>query len=294
MNNTPIYTELPVSCCGNLSRDALFNYFRKYLLQKAFSVYRWTVPEEWNLWYFLYHLYIWGYVSVVYTLTYGWIPQRCAIYGYDIFDTPNRIRVDNTIVKGIDRKIGNKCVLFRFDGTYTGIMDIIDVYAGQLAELFTDVRVSAINSRLAYVFTANDKQEAEDQKKLFDMVLDGEVAVFRKNSPTSSWEYFTQNIGQNYIIDKLLADARKVLNAFNTEIGIPNTNVEKKERMNVDEVNSNNGDTKVRAALWLEEFQKTCDDLNRIAGKTIMTVDWRKEVADSVTPNTDTTGNVQL
>lgn len=285
MNNcllyTPSYCGMPASCCGDLSREALFNFFRKYLLQKAISVYKWDAPEEWNIWYMLYHLYIWGYVSVIYTIRFGWIPQRCSLYGYDIWDAPDRIRVDNAIVNGIDRKIGDKCVLFKMDGTYTGIMDLVDVYAGQLAELFVDIKVNAQTSRMAFVFSASDKKEAETQKKLYDNVLDGEVAVFTKQNASGTWEYFSQNIGQNYIIDKLLVDIRKILNAFNSEIGIPNTNTEKKERMNTDEVNSNNGDTKVRAAMWLEEFQKTCSILNKIAGRTILTVNWRKEVKDS-------------
>lgn len=295
MNNLPIYCILPVSCCGNLSRDSLFDFFRRYLLQKAISVYKWDAPEEWNIWYFLYHLYIWGYVSVIYTLSFGWIPQRCSLYGNNIFDCPDRIRVDNTIINGIDRRIGDKCVLFKFDGTYTGIMDIIDVYAGQLAELFVDIKVNAITSRMAFVFSAADSKEAESQKKLYDKVISGEVAVFTKSTATGTWDYFSQNVGQNYIIDRILVDVRKILNAFNTEIGIPNTNVEKKERMNVDEVNSNNGDTKVRAALWLEEFQKTCEQLNRIAGRTILSVNWRKEVKDndmSGVSNINTSGDV--
>ena len=31
----------------------LFGYFRRYLLQEVFAVYKWTVPENWDVDYFL-------------------------------------------------------------------------------------------------------------------------------------------------------------------------------------------------------------------------------------------------
>ena len=65
------------------------------------------------------------------------------------------------------------------------------------------------------------------------------------------------------------------MNAFNTEIGIPNTNVEKKERMVSDEVNSNNVETMLKMDDILDRLKGQCKELNTMAGGQIISVDWR-------------------
>ena len=54
-------------------------YFRRYLLQKAISVFDWTLPDNWNRDFFLYVLYCWGVVAVIKTDKFGVIPQGCAL-----------------------------------------------------------------------------------------------------------------------------------------------------------------------------------------------------------------------
>ena len=77
---------------------------------------------------------------------------------------------------------------------------------------------------------------------------------------------FTQNVGQNYITDKILNDLQTIEDQFNTEIGIPNANTQKKERLIVDEVNANNIDTNAKIALWLETMQRDIEKVNQMFG----------------------------
>ena len=95
-------------------------------------------------------------------------------------------------------------------------------------------------------------------------------------------EPFTQNISQTYVVDKMLSDMRKLENDFDMRVGIPNTNVEKKERMNVDEVRSNDGDTIAQAWERLQRLQKSCESLNQQFETEILTVDFNEKV---VNPN---------
>ena len=69
---------------------------------------------------------------------------------------------------------------------------------------------------------------------------------------------------------------RKWENLFDTEIGIPNSNTNKRERLIVDEVNSNNVETATKCELWLEDLQKTCAKTTDLFGIDI-SVDWRYE-----------------
>ena len=55
--------------------------FARYLLQKAISVFEWTLPETWNKDYFLYALYCFGHLAIVNTDKFGVIPQACGLMG---------------------------------------------------------------------------------------------------------------------------------------------------------------------------------------------------------------------
>ena len=129
------------------------------------------------------------------------------------------------------------------------------------------------------MFTASNKASAESFKKLYDTIAGGNpAAVYDKNllntDGTKAWDAFTQNLGQNYITDKLLADLRKLENMFDTKIGIPNANTDKTERLIVDEVNSNNVETFTTCDMWLEELQQGCRKVRDMFGVEIG-VDWR-------------------
>ena len=50
------------------ARDTVITwYWRRWLLQKAMSLFTWKLPENWDKDYFLYTLYCWGYVAIVKT-----------------------------------------------------------------------------------------------------------------------------------------------------------------------------------------------------------------------------------
>ena len=68
---------------------------------------------------------------------------------------------------------------------------------------------------------------------------------------------------------------------FDTEVGIPNANTDKRERLITDEVNANNFETKSKCALWLESLKQGCREANEMFGLNL-SVDWRKELRGEV------------
>lgn len=276
---SPIYTQLPCTPVISNNRQILIEYWKKYLTERAISVYKWDMPALWSENYFKYILYGIGFISVVYTGAYGWVPQRCAIGGLNLFEEPDTIIVNNPVINGIERRIGDGCVLFRFNPDFSGVADIIDYYAMQLAELSLTGYANMITTKVGYIMAVPDKKTGDSAKKIIDQILNGEPAVVSKETKTpQNIDYFSQNVKQNYIVSDVIIDMRKLLNAFNTEFGIPNANTEKKERMIIDEVNANNAETKTRAQMWLDSFKATCDELNTLAGMKLMGVDWSEEL----------------
>ena len=262
--------------------SGLCRYFTKYLLQKAMSVFEWDLPATWNKDYFLYVLYCWGYVAVINTDKFGVIPQGCGLKGYDVFYAPTHAVIANPLLSGIlEPRIGTQCELLKLQPDFSGILDLVGHYAEQMALASQSVSVNLLNSKLSYVFTAKTKALAESLKKMYDQIASGEPAVVidsrLKNAADGeeTWKSFEQNVGGNYIVTDLLSDLRKIESMFDTEIGIPNANTDKRERLIQDEVNANNIETYSKCALWLENLQDACKRVNDMFGLSI-SVRWRE------------------
>lgn len=260
-------------------------FFQRYLLQKAISVFKWDLPENWAKNFLLYCVYCWGFVAVFKTDKFGTIFQPCGLRGYDVFYRPTHAVIANPLLKGnLQPKIGKQCELIRLQPDYGGIMDIVTHYAELMAIATETAGINLFNSKLAYVFMTSNKSGAETFKKLYDKLSSGQpAAVIDKalQNPDGStpWTLFEQNVGQNYITDKILSDLRKLEAMFDTDIGIPNANTDKKERLITDEVNANNIETLSKCGLWLEELQTSCKKCNSMFGLNL-SVDWRYKVEE--------------
>lgn len=258
----------------------LARFYRRYLLQKAMSVFEWKLPETWPKNYFLYVLYCWGFLAVINTDKFGVIPQACSLQGYDIFYQPTTAVITNPLMTGMKSlRIDKQCTLLKLQPDYGSIMDLVNYYADMMALCAETAGVNLLNSKLSYVFTADDKASAESFKKLFDSVASGQPAVVQdkkllRQDGSPAWQAFQQNVGQNYIVGDILSDMKKWENMFNTDVGIPNANTDKRERLITDEVEANNTETASKCALWLDELQKSCDKTRAMFGIEI-SVDWR-------------------
>lgn len=258
----------------------LSQYFARYLLQKAMSLFKWELPESWSKSYFLYVLYCWGYLAVVNTNKFGVIPQACTLSGYNVFYQPTHALITNPLLRGnLQPAIDQQCTLIRLQPDYGGIFDIVSYYADMLALCAESVGMNLMNTHLSYVFSANNKTAAESFKKLADKISSGEVAVvvdknLFKEDGSKNWEAFEQNLKQVYIASDVLSDMRKIEAMFDTDIGIPNANTDKRERLITDEVNANNIETVSKCSMWLDELKESCAKTNNMFGLNI-SVDWR-------------------
>ena len=282
--------------------SGLTAFFVRYLLQKAMSVFKWTLPENWSKAYFLYVLYCWGNIAIINTDKFGVIPQGGCLTGYNVFYEPTHIQITNPLIsKELMPRIGVDCTLIKLQPDYGGIMDLVNDYAELMAIASETISMNLLNSKLSYVFTAANKTAAESFKKLYDQICAGNPAAvvdknLMNNDGSPAWTLFMQNVGQNYITDRVLSDVRKIEAMFDTHIGIPNANTDKRERLVTDEVNANNVETFSKCALWLEELQEGCRKANDMFGIE-MAVDWRvppdygQEVSDNES-NNDSSGTV--
>ena len=280
----------------HVKNTRLRKFFRKYLFQKAISVFKWTLPDEWDKDYFLYTLYGMGYIAVIDTDKFGVICQGGALGGYNLYYRPSYIIITNpllpgTIIADIDRRTSSEadksftatskaeCALIKLQPDYSSIMDLVGYYADQMALAAESLGINLLNVKSGTVFGAENKAKAESYKKMYDTLSDGDPAVVidkqlldDQGKPT--WFPFTQHIKESYVVTDILSDMRKIEAMFCTEVGIPNANIDKRERLITDEVNANNVETSSRCEMWLEEIRKGLTKANE-KFKLNLEVNWR-------------------
>ena len=260
----------------------LHRFFVRYLLQDAISVFKWEFPLEWDVFtnYFLYGIYSIGYMSILETNKFGVIPQVCGLAGYGICRQPVRTIISNPLINNtLDLVIDKNCVLMRLQPDYGGILDIVNYYADMLALSAEAAGINLLNTHVAYMFGAGNKNAAESIKKLYDRVAEGEPLVVADKALLDdegelNLQLFQNDVSKTYIVDKLLLDMEKLTNMFRTSIGLNNANTEKRERLLVDEVNANNQAIYSKVELWLDQLKRSCEKVRNMFGINI-SVDWR-------------------
>ena len=259
---------------------ALRQYFVKYLLEKAISVFEWKLPESWDPDYFVYCLYTFGYIGVINTPKFGTICQWGSLGGYNLYYRPAYIMITNPLLpETITANIGETCEIIKLQPDFSGIMDMIGYYADLMAIAAESLGLNILNVQSATIFGAENQTQAAAFKKMFDKVAAGEPAVvvgkkLLDEQGKPSWFPFTQHIKESYVASDLLSDMRKIEAEFDTKIGIPNANTDKRERLITSEVNANNEETQLLAELWLKCLRRGIDKANKMFNIEIG-VDWR-------------------
>lgn len=276
--NTTVSTFTPSTL--HTSDNITSRYFQNYLFQRILAVFDFDLPSYWSKDYFLYCLFFYGYIGIIEGGKYGdWIPQVCDLYGYDLYYRPTNLLITNPYAPDLDSttddryKIGKNCELIKVQPNFHSPIDIVSLYADILAECMTGISTNLFNSKFAYIFGTDSKAGAEALKKMYDKVQSGQPAVFMDKNlfDPETGKLNVQMFEQTdpYNMGDRLTDFRKVLNMFDTEIGIPSTNYEKKERMLVDEVNANNVETESLSDIWLETMTDCINNVNSLTGLTL-------------------------
>lgn len=254
---------------------ALTKFFERYLIDDFLGQWEVNLPETWAYNYTMYSLVYFGFIAVINTDKFGVIPQHCNLYGYDVMYQPTTAQIINPLIpNAIDARIHRDTELIKLFPDFGGIYDLIQFYAEKMALLSEGLDVNIINSKLSYIIGVDSKSSAETFKKTIDKITSGEPCVVTgkelfSEDGTPLWTTFAQNLTQNYIASKQLEDLKKLKLMFDTDVGIPNANTEKKERLTDDEVNSNNVETQTKIELIADSLEESAKRVNKMFGTNI-------------------------
>ena len=227
------------SVAGRVQNDWNTQFFMRALYQRVISGTSFKLPDSWKRAkrYFKNVLFSEGYIGVIDHGVYGRIPQICTFSGFGLFLQPVEMIVQQPLV-AFRGEIRKNCELIHLTGDFKGVWDIVEHYAVRLSVAITSVDCALMNERLSVLAFGKNKQASETLKELYEKISAGDpFAVADKalkmngleEDPEPIWT-FSQDVANQYISDKLLADIDTLLRQFDREVGISAVG-EKRERM---------------------------------------------------------------
>ena len=171
----------------------------------------------------------------------------------------------------------------------------IEYYARRMAEIDDIILQNLRQQRVPYLF-ATDSNNEFSLKNLYDKIYQGEQAIFVDKDMLNGQ---SENIMvlptlAPYLVDKLQTQKQEMERELLTYLGINNT-LEKKERLIVDETNSNNQFIKMASDIGFKTRQKACEQINEKFGLNIQVIETQNEFAEEVmddgSDNNDDMGN---
>ena len=153
-------------------------YYRAKLLRLILQRFKWeNIPENWEYDYFIEHLFLDGIIGITDTSA-GILALKCGLTGIGIFEQPTEAIFANPVLGNFRRTLGEDCEIVRIQYDYRGIGWILDRYSVLLAMCDSSIATNLMNTKIAYVFGATNKTQAETFKALYDDIEMGKPAVF--------------------------------------------------------------------------------------------------------------------
>lgn len=196
----------------------------------------------------------------------GIIPIACGLEGYNYMQRPIHTIVANPVLGNFRKTIGYDCEIVWFQHDFMSVIPTLERYASMLANVDGSLETSLINSRVAHVFLADSLKQARNYQKMYDKAIEGNGAVFLIQNVSKDIRYSNifNNVKNTYIGNDLLITKRSIYNEFLSYIGINNANTDKRERLNSEEVNANNGEVSSRIDSWVEQINQCLEKVNKM------------------------------
>ena len=241
-------------------------YYWEWGLKKILSRFELVnIPNEWDVNYFWSHLFLDGAIAILDTEL-GVIPLRCGYTGLNVWDRPTDIIIANHLLGSFQRKIGVDGALIHLQYNYQSVSPILQRFSTLLAMCDSAISVNLMNSKVAFIGFVDDPAQARTMQKMYDDISAGVPAVFLRKSQVNTENFMFNNVKQSFIADDVMLVRRKIVNDFLSDIGINNANLDKRERLNEQEVNANNEEVRFNVLNWLDTIQEGLDVANRLYG----------------------------
>lgn len=283
-------------------------YQSRYLMQKIFAAFDINLDEKntaFPLNFFRFNLFLVGALAAFQVDKYSniWVIAPFSMVKHDIYWNPLEIKIATTnqsvslAYTNKVYKVNEDAVIFKCFDDYRGFADLIRNSGHQIANIDKAVKVAIMNNNVNFTAFVKNQKEATEIKKAYAKATEGEpfVPISKDLMPEdgSILTTFAQVFPAS-MLDKLLTARRTIVNNFLTEVGINNANIDKKERLNSMEVNSNDEETSANVLIVLNNLKQSFEKFNELSNYN-MTVDLKYNYNDesyTISENNEEGGEV--
>ena len=266
------YGLAPVDIKGQSNVRAKYN--KKYLYTKLCSKFNFnfgSTPVDINTFrYGLFFYGVWGVFKkdkLLFLSPYAVNKYNMYYNPYEIESTGLNEDLDVSL-NGVKGVVGKNAAVIKCFDNYTGFLDLLNDYSNKLAEFDKTVSVALSNANVNLLGFAGSKKEADELRTAYAAATEGQPLIImdRSKEPVDKKDLLTPftNHDTAALLDRLPTARRAVLNQFLTDIGINNANIDKKERLNADEVNANNEELEALISVIYENIKEGFDMVNKV------------------------------
>ena len=242
------------------------SYYFQYLLRLTKGIFDISAPEHWDTDFLLDSLLLNGCFGIFEHASEP-LAMNCQPYGVNMYYKPTAFNIANPVLGTFNKTIGVDGALIYLEEDPTAgnqfrtIRPILTFYSYKLAACDKCIDQSLMNSGVTAIFSASSKKAAESFRLMYDEISEGKPAVFvdeelgLASSNSRNLQYTPAK--DNFVCDKVQIEKRQIIEEFLTAIGINNANTDKRERLNADEVNSNNQECYIATEVWRRNLKET-------------------------------------
>ena len=178
---------------------------------------------------------------------------------YDIYNEPIYYNVvGNNFNKTLDR---DKGVIIRNNATATNDHDDLLLFAERINDVEQTMDINLNSQKTPYVILCDEKERLTF-KNILNQVQKFKYAIFgSKGLKINNIDVLQTKA--DFLLDKLQDTKNSYMNELLTFLGINNSNTDKKERLLVDEVNSNNDFILVNIDHMYDERKRAVEEINK-------------------------------
>jgi hypothetical protein len=279
--------------------DISSSYYFQYLLRMTKGIFDISVPEHWDSDFLLDTLLLNGCFGI-FEHNSEPLAMNCQPFGINMYYKPTEFNIANPVLGNFSKVIGENGALIYLEedpnggGQFRTIRPLLTFYAYKLAACDKCIDQSLMNSGVAAIFSASSKKAAESFRVMYDEIAEGKPAVFvdeelgLASSNSRNLQYTPAK--DNFVCDKVQIEKRCIIEEFLTAIGINNANTDKRERLNADEVNSNNNECYVATEVWRRNLKETTAQAKKLFPELEFSITIRNlSIIDksATTPNAD-------